>query len=209
MSIRLRALAVLAAASILAGCSAEPVSQATTLPVTAPPGDGASPSAAAEPSASVAIEPSASAAESLAPTPGPASSAPAPTGVPPKPGNPTWTLLKETPSTNGITVEYQVTWTEPDGVASEFLVYGVTKCLRYAKKNNGSPCLVRGMAIPRSNMKLLGRAPGDARSMTVSWEHGGAGPEVYQSILIRATNAFGDSIFTIAHTEDVCYGCTY
>jgi hypothetical protein len=65
------------------------------------------------------------------------------------------------------------------------------------------------MPVPRSNLKLLGRAPGDARSMTVSWEHGGAGPEVYQSILIRATNTFGDSIFTIVHSEDVCYGCTY
>jgi hypothetical protein len=43
----------------------------------------------------------------------------------------------------------------------------------------------------------------------VSWEQGEAGPGPYQSILIRATNSFGDSIFTIVHTEDVCYQCTY
>ena len=106
-------------------------------------------------------------------------------------------------------MEHAITWTEPDGAASGFLVYGVTECLRYAKKNHGKPCLVRGMQIPRTTLKLLGRAPGDARSMTVSWETGGAGPELYQSILIRATNSFGDSIFTIVHTEDVCYQCTY
>ena len=106
-------------------------------------------------------------------------------------------------------MEYEVTWTSPDGAASEFLVYGVTKCLREAKKNDGKPCLVRGMPIPRATLKLLGRAPGDARAMTVSWEQGEAGPGPYWSILMRASNSVGDSIFTIVHTEDVCYQCTY
>jgi hypothetical protein len=214
MSIRLRAIALLVAAAVLGGCSAGPVSQATTLPASETAGAGTSPFAsAAEPSTSgadVSTPPEGPASPSAATSPLESSSAPpAPTGIPPKPGNPTWTLTKETPTTGGITVEHEVTWTEPEGVASEFLVYGVTKCLRYAKKNDGTPCLVRGMQIPRTSLKLLGRAPGDARSMTVSWEIGGAGPEVYQSILIRATNSFGDSIFTIVHTEDVCYQCTY
>jgi hypothetical protein len=206
MSIRVRTIAVLAATSILAGCSAGPVSQATALPATTSPSEAA-PSVAATPSA--VATPSASDAGNPTPTAGATESAPASTGVPPKPGNPTWTLKKETPGSSGVTVEYDVTWTSPDGAASEFLAYGVTKCLRYAKKNDGKPCLVRGMPIPRANLKLLGRAPGDARSMTVSWEQGEAGPGPYWSILMRASNSVGDSIFTIVHTEDVCYQCTY
>jgi hypothetical protein len=210
MSIRFRAIAVLAATSVLAGCSAGPVSQASALPPTTAPGEAA-PTAAAPstvaPSATAA--PSTPAVGSATPAADPASPAPAPTGVPPKPGNPSYALVGETPSTHGVTAEYRITWTSPDGAASEFLVYGVTKCLRYAKKNDGTPCLVRGMPIPRETLKLLGRAPGDARSMTVSWEQGGAGPGLYAAVLMRATNAFGDSIFTIVHSEDVCYGCTY
>ena len=158
------------------------------------------------------MAPSASAAGNPSPTAGPAASAsspPAPTGVPPKPGSPSWTLVGETPSTDGLTVEHRITWSSPDGAASEFLVYGVTKCMRYARKYDGKPCLVRGMPIPRTTLKLLGRAPADARSMTVSWEQGEAGPAPYQSIVMRATNSLGDSIFTIVHSEDVCYGCTY
>jgi hypothetical protein len=207
MSIRVRAIAVLAAATILAGCSAGPVSQATTLPGTTAPSASAPPSEAAPPSA---WAPSASVAGSATPTAGPASSAPAPTGVPPRPGTPTFTLVKETPKTGGgATVEHEITWTSPDGAASEFLVYGVTKCLRYAKKYDGTPCVVRGMPIPRSNLTLIDRAPGDARSITVSWDMGELDPGPYQAILIRATNSFGDSIFTIVHSEDVCFGCTY
>jgi len=210
MSIRLSPIAVLMATSILAGCSAGPVSQATTLSATNGPSD-ASPSAAAVPSDAAVppTPPSGSPASTAAPTGGAAASAPAPGDVPPRPGKPTFRLVKETPGSGGVTTEYEITWTSPSGAASEFVVYGVTKCLRYAKKYDGKPCLVRGMPIPRSALKLLGRAPGDARSMRVSWDQGEAGPGPYASILLRASNSIGDSIFTIVQSEDVCYRCTY
>jgi hypothetical protein len=206
MSIRFRALAVLAAGSLLAGCSAGPVSQATTLPATAVPVEEATPSSSAQSSTAAAGSPAAPTASPASPP----SPAVIPTGVPPKPGDPTWKLVKETPKAGGgSTVEYEVTWTAPEGIASEFLAYGVTECLRSEKKYNGKPCLVPGMKIARSTLDLIGRAPGDARKMTVTWDQNEVGPSLYWSILLRATNSFGDSIFTIVHSEDVCYGCTY
>ena len=147
MSTRLRAIALLASAAILAGCSAGPVSQATTLPVSGAPGAGDRhpPRPSRAPVHRHPPRPPRSQPRAAAPT-----SPPAPTGVPPKPGNPTWTLTKETPTADGVTVEHEVSWTEPDGAASGFLVYGVTECLRDAKKNHGNPCLVKGMKIPRT-----------------------------------------------------------
>ena len=202
---RLRAIVVLVAAGLVAGCSAGPGSQATTVP-------GAGGGAGGDASPSPAAEPSALATAAPPPTEPPAPTEPAatPTDAPPRPGDPTFTLVKETPRAGGgSTVEYEITWTSPAGLASEFLAYGVTTCLRNSKKYNDKPCLVKGMKIPRSSLALIGRAPGDARKMTVTWDMGEAGPGPYASILIRATNSFGDSIFTIVQTENVCYQCTY
>jgi hypothetical protein len=64
------------------------------------------------------------------------------------------------------------------------------------------------MKIAKDQLVLLATAPADARSVTVSWEGGEAGPPPYAAILIRATNDVGDSIFTIVHSETVCWGCT-
>jgi hypothetical protein len=184
--------------ALLAGCSATPVSQATSLAAT----PGATATAASD------APPEESPTESQA-SPVPATPAPLPpTEVPPKPGDPTFTLTGSTPNDNGTTTDqYTITWTEPAGVASAFLVYGMTVCLRDSKAFDGQPCVVRGMKISRDTLVLLGQVPGDARSMTVSWE-AGEGP-AYWAILMRATNAIGDSIFTIVHSEDVCFQCTY
>jgi hypothetical protein len=209
LSKRLRAIVVLVAAGLVAaglvaGCSAGPVSQATSIPTTGAPAGDASPSPAAAPSAGDT--------EAPPPTEPPAPTEPAatPIDVPPKPGDPTFALVKETPKAGGgSTVEYEITWTSPAGLASQFLAYGVTECLRYSKKYDDKPCLVKGMKIPRTSLALIGRAPGDARKMTVTWDLDEAGPGPYSSILIRATNSFGDSIFTIVQTEKVCYQCTY
>jgi hypothetical protein len=185
---------------LLAACSSGPVSQATSLasePAAATASAAASPEASAEPVPS-ATEPPAT------PTPKP------PTDVPPKPGNPTFTLVSQEPNANGtITETYRITWTEPQGVATRFLVYGVTECLRYAKANDGTPCVARGMKIPRTSLVLIGQAPGDARELEISWETGELGPGPYWSVLMRATNDIGDSIFTIVQTENVCFECVY
>ena len=202
MSMQRRFVAVLLAGGILAGCSAGPVSQATTVP-----NDG--PSAAASlPTAEPSAEPSA--AERPSVTPAPTKPAPTPTDVPPKPGKPTFTLVSDTPRAGGgSTVEYEITWTSPTGLASEFLVYGVTVCLRDGKEFQDKPCVARGMKIPRASLELIGRAPGDARSIRVRWDRDEMGPGPYWSILMRATNSFGNSIFTIVQTENVCYQCAY
>ncbi len=198
--------ALLALVMVLGACSSKPVSQASEQ--TAPPVATDAPAAAtAEPTTLPATpEPEPTAATPTAePTPKP------PPGIPPKPGNPTWTLLKQTPvkSTGRILETYRATWTAPDGVADQFLLYGVEGCLRESKKNNGKPCVVKGMPIPKERLVKLGTAPGDAREMQISYEVGEAGPGPYGAFLVRAVNGAGKSIFTIVHSDDVCWRCTY
>ena len=107
-----------------------------------------------------------------------------------------------------FTDTFEITWTEPDGVADSFLVYGLPDCLRDQKKFDGKPCVVKGMKIPADKLTLLGVAPGDQRSMTIAWDVGEVTQPPYSTVLIRAKNAKGPSIFTIVHSDDVCFGCT-
>ena len=160
--------------------------------------------------AATSPEPSA-AHVSASPAPSePAATSVAVKGTPPKPGNPTFKRVKETPKAGGgSTVEYKVTWTEPKGAADSFLVFGLPDCLRYSKAFDGKPCVARGMRIPADKLVQLGVAPGDQRSLNVSWDIDEMGPGPYSAILMRATNAKGDSIFTIVHSDDVCFKCTY
>ena len=51
--------------------------------------------------------------------------------------------------------------------------------------------------------------PGSERSVDITWEEGEIGPGPYAAVLIRASNAAGDSIFTIAWSDTVCWKCTY
>ena len=151
---------------------------------------------------------------------GPASASPAPTPkaspaaarkVPPKPGNPTFKRVDRKPGAakGTFTETYRITWTEPKGVADSFLVYGMADCLRYSKKYHNEPCVVRGMPIDIDKLTLLGVAPGDKRSMEVSWDVGEVDVPPYSAILIRAANAKGDSIFTIVKSYNVCFKCVY
>lgn len=194
----LGALAVLVVA-VVSGCSGGPVSQAGL----ASPTPGASAAASSGPSAEAA-------SPSAAPTAAATAPAPTPSGPPPKPADTTFELAKETPKGNGLTIEeYRITWTAPAGQATAFLVYGLTDCLRYAKKYDGKPCVVKGMKIAKDQLTLLATVPGEAREATVSWEVGEIDVPPYAAILIRATNDLGDSIFTIVHSEDVCWQCVY
>ena len=198
---------LLASAFLLAACSAEPVSLATSLPSSAEPGPSGSGAGALSPAPSSPETPSSSAAAPSAA----ASAVVTITVPPPQPGNPTFTLVKQTPDagTGATTEEYRITWTSPAGAAGSFLVYGLTECLRNEAKYDGKPCVVRGMKIAKDQLILLAQVPGDQRSATVSWQGGEAGPPPYAAILVRATNPYGDSIFTIVHSEKVCFGCTY
>ena len=51
--------------------------------------------------------------------------------------------------------------------------------------------------------------PGDERSTTISWDIGEVDIPPYAAVLMRATNANRNSIFTIVHSDDVCFKCTY
>jgi len=199
-----RITAILVVALLAGACSSGPVSQATE-------SQGASDAPAstvpseAPPSAEPASEAPSEAIATPAPTP-----KPTPVPIPSKPAKVTWTSLGSKALAGGKTrVSYRITWSAPKGVAETFKVYGVTTCLRDAKKYDGKPCVVKGMRIPKGTFKLIAQVPGSARSVDIAWQVPEVGPGPYYSVLIRATNAAGDSIFTIAWSADVCWRCTY
>ena len=201
MTVRFRAAGLLLIAVAISACGASQPSSAVQDDTSAPTQAAATatpePSASAEtPSAEVTKPP---------PTAGTAKT------VPPKPGNPTFKKIAEEPGARAGTFKqtYRITWTEPKGVADSFPVYGLPTCLRDSKKNHGTPCVVRGMKIPADELVLLGVAPGDERSIDVSWEIGEDAYPPYWSVLMRATNAKGNSIFTIVKSYDVCHACVY
>src|SRR4029078_8786901 len=153
---------------------------------------------------------SASAATSSVAASEPASTPGAVKGAPPERDNPTFKLGKERRGPGHTsTVEYKITWTEPNGAADSFLVFGLPDCLRYSKAFDNNSCVARGMRIPADKLVQIGVAPGDQRSLTVSWDLAETGPGPYSAILIRATSAKGNSIFTIVHSDDVCFKCVY
>jgi hypothetical protein len=102
---------------------------------------------------------------------------------------------------------HRITWQAADGEATAFPVFGVKTCLRASKANNGTPCVVKGMKIPRDALVQLAKAGGADRSIDVDWVVPKSGKPPYSAVLIRATNDAGDSIFTIVHSEDVCWRC--
>ena len=190
---------MLALALVLGACSAQPVSEVTDVPQ--PPTSDAPASAQAE-SAAPPSEPTPSDATAATPTPAPANAPPG------KPTGTTFAIVSEQPGDNGGTKEtHRITWQAPEGEATAFLVYGVKDCLRASKAHNGTPCVVKGMKIPRSSLVQIAEAGGGDRSIDVDWVVPASGRQPYAAILLRATNAAGDSIFTIVHSEDVCWRC--
>lgn len=200
VTVRLGGLAM-AAMLLFAACGGGPQSEAvesvapTSAPTQAPATEAP---ATAEPATEA---PSAAAPATPSPTP----------GVPPKPTDVTWTFISETViSDTTLRETYHLTWSSPDGVATQFVIYGVKDCLRYSARNNGKPCVVKGMKIPSKSLVLLTKVPGALRATDVLWDkEGGAGPEPYSAVLIRAVNAVGKSIFAIAWSANVCFECTY
>jgi hypothetical protein len=199
-----RLAALLLGAAILGACSEQPVSQATETSVPASGQPGTSPSAV-PPSDGPAISPDGGSPDGTSvPTIAPDR------GIPDKPAKVTFKEVDRADLGGGTQqVTVRLTWSAPDGVADQFLVYGVTRCLREEKAFDGKPCLVKGMRIPKKVQELIATVPGSDRSVDVSWQEGEIGPGPYAAVLIRATNDLGDSIFTIAWSADVCWQCTY
>jgi hypothetical protein len=181
-------------ALLVVACSAQPISRVSTAPDTAPASE---PASAAPPSTGTA---------SVPPTPTPtAAAASAPPG---KPTGTTFAIVSDEPAEGGgIKETHRITWNAADATATSFLVYGVKGCLRASKKTNHTPCVVKGMRIPRESLEQLAQAAGSDRSIDADWVVPKSGTQPYGAILLRATNAAGDSIFTIVHSEDVCWHC--
>jgi hypothetical protein len=194
-------LALLAGFALLVGaCSAQPVSEVGTAPDTGTP----SPLSSARPeSEAPSAEPGAASAGATA------ASSSAPVGSPPdKPAGTTFAIVSEQPTDGGgVRQTHRITWNAPDGQATAFVVYGVKTCLRSSARNNGTPCVIKGMRVPREALVKLAEAAGTDRSIDVAWLVPKSGKEPYPAVLIRATNGTGDSIFAIVHSEDVCVGC--
>jgi hypothetical protein len=198
-------LSLIAAIVLLAGaCSAQPVSEVTVAPE--PPSSEVPasdlPASAPPPSAATESGPPASDAPTATPTLAPADA---------PPGKPTGTklvIVSEQPAPNGGVLQtHRLSWDAPEGEASSFLVYGVRDCLRASKANDGTPCVIKGMRIPKSTLVKLAEAPGTDRSIDIDWTVPASGKAPYAAVLIRARNAAGDSIFAIAFSDDVCWGC--
>ena len=117
---------------------------------------------------------------------------------PPKPTDTRWRNLGGVVARpNGQSAEiYRLRWSAPIGYADAFLIYNTWECPRDSRKNAGKPCFVAGTPVDVSQLELLRRAPGDARSEKLSMTTAECGP-AYGTILMRARNAFGASAFTI------------
>ena len=185
-------------AFLVGACSAQPVSQVSTAPESLPASAPASAGAASAPPSDAPVSAPPTATPTLAPADAP----------PGKPTGTTFAIVSDEPADGGgVTETHRITWQAPDGEATAFLVYGVKTCLRSARKNNGTPCVVKGMKIPRDALVQLAQASGADRSIDVDWVVPPSGKQPYAAILIRATNSAGESIFTIVHSEDVCVHC--
>ncbi len=199
-----RLVALLVGAALLGACSEQPISQAIDAPLPATAEPETVPSSV-PPSDGPATSPDAGSPDgTFIPTTPPSRSAPD------KPAKVTFKEIDRQDLGGGTTqVTSRLTWTAPDGVADQFLVYGITRCLREQKAFDGKPCLVKGMRIPKKVQELIATVPGSDRSVDISWQEGETGPGPYAAVLIRATNDLGDSIFAIAWSADVCWQCTY
>ncbi len=197
-------IALLLASTLIGACSGGPQSQAIESE-----GPSAAPASAVPSEAPASAEPASEAPSEAVVTPEP-TTAPTPLAVPPKPAKVTWKHVGSKALAGGQTREsYRITWTAPEGAATSFTVYGVTACLRDAKKYDGKPCLVKGMKIPKATLKLIAQVPGSARTVDIAWKEGEIPIGPYAAVLVRASNDAGDSIFAIAWSADVCWQCTY
>jgi len=140
--------------------------------------------------------------------------------VPPKPVSTYKVVSQKYSTTKPSMVEVdKVTWTEPAGYATQFRLYGVKGCPNYAAKTNGKPCLVENMKLAAKDLELIKTVNGAARSITLTHTMEGemCGDSIwcgaphgsFGALVLRADNAYGQSVFTIVLSSDVCYDCVY
>jgi hypothetical protein len=125
---------------------------------------------------------------------------------PPKPTGADLTQIKPPDFENGDnTGTYRVDWSAPAGYVDEFLVYYTEECPRPSTEANaGAPCFVAGTPVDISQLELLAKAPGNARSIGVRVSEGDC-LGIEGSILLRARNAYGTSTFAIVKAAPVIW----
>jgi hypothetical protein len=140
--------------------------------------------------------------------------------APPKPVT-TYKVVSQKYASNGSSyVETdKLTWTEPAGYATEFRLYGVKGCPNASSKTDGQACLVENMSLPKGTLELVKKMSGSTRSVTLTHtipegECGGtiwcgAAQGDFGALVLGAYNAYGQSVFAIVLSTDVCYQCVY
>lgn len=135
--------------------------------------------------------------------------------VPPKPVTTYRVVSSKTTSDGAQTEVDRITWTEPVGYATEFRLYGVTGCLNYSKATDGQPCLVEHMPLPAKNLVLIKKVSGTTRSIVLkhTWVGELCGDTLwcdsFDSLVLGAYNAYGQSVLAIPISTPVCFECTY
>jgi hypothetical protein len=100
---------------------------------------------------------------------------------------------------------HRVRWSAPAGYADEFLVYETFECPRPStRKNSGKPCFVAGTPVDTSRLELRAQVAGDVRSARIRLWEAECGPS-HGTILLRARNAFGQSVFAIVEAAPIIW----
>lgn len=125
---------------------------------------------------------------------------------PPRPTNTDLTQIRPPSFENGDnTGTYRVDWSAPAGYADEFLVYYTEECPRPSTAHNaGKPCFGAGTPVDVSQLELLAKTPGEARTARVRVQESQC-EGIHGSVLLRARNAYGNSTFAIVLTEPVLW----
>ena len=138
--------------------------------------------------------------------------------VPPKPTQAKIAVVSDTPASDGSgsTLVEKVTWSAPDGAATEFRLYAVTYCPNDSPSaKDGTPCLTPGTPLTHSKLKLVKKVDGHTRSMTVSHviPEGLCGATLWcdqtYALVLGAYNEYGQSVFAIVKSVDICHTCTF
>jgi hypothetical protein len=140
--------------------------------------------------------------------------------VPPKPVTTYKVVSQKWNSRTSSMVEVdKLTWTEPAGYATQFRLYGVKGCPNDSAKTDGKPCLVENMRLAAKNLELIQKVNGSTRSITLTHtmpgeECGntiwcGATHGSFGALVLRADNAYGQSVFAIVLSTDICHDCVY
>jgi hypothetical protein len=127
--------------------------------------------------------------------------------VPPRPTNTRLEQLEQPDFEGGhnSAILHRVRWSAPSGYADEFVVYETFECPRPStRENSGKPCFVAGTPVDVSKLEPRAKAAGDADSVELRLTEYECGPS-HGTILLRALNSYGKSVFAIVEAAPVMW----